>query len=275
MAFAAMFIAGVFIVVVLIGLFILLIGIILDIIWGVRKKKKKRTHPVLKVFAVLLTVVGILMGIGPIAGVGAMTLSSKMKYKAEISDLPKDSQIHIDSMDDVMDGFDFKGVHYVSFEGLHPQVSQECFKENKVGAFITDKNGDHKLIYSVENTMGISILHLANYTQLYIEESEVDNILDYYVNEAPLFCVSYDHDEAVTYNDVDSDHVRAIVDLVETKGSKSGLSSDGFMIFYSTDGLYCVDFRYKIEGDEVYIESGSDSMMLEGDDAEFIKSFIE
>ena len=50
MAFIAMVFAAMYIVIIIVGLFILTIGIVLDIIWGVRKKKQKKLKPRVKRF---------------------------------------------------------------------------------------------------------------------------------------------------------------------------------------------------------------------------------
>ena len=83
MAFFSLFIITVFFLVVAIGLFSLIVGIVLDIIWGVRKKKEKKVYAAHKVFAVILTVIGVVLGIVPVAFVGIVAGIDKYNDYAE------------------------------------------------------------------------------------------------------------------------------------------------------------------------------------------------
>ena len=150
MAFIAMVFASVFFLVVAIGFFILLIGIILDIIWGVKKHKQRKVSKVFMGFAIVLTIWGVVQGIGPLAVIGVMSLSKKQEYRSEIKDLPDNALVNIAYEEDIYSSFDFKGVHYVPDNDLHPQVSHENYKTEKIGAFEYE-NGKHTLINKIIN----------------------------------------------------------------------------------------------------------------------------
>ena len=108
MAFASMFLVMIFVIITVVGLVILLTGMILDIIWGVRKKKQKKVNVVHKIFAVLLTVLGIIAGIGPLALLGIGIASSKISDYSEIAQFDKSDRVYIDDCQDIYDsGFDF------------------------------------------------------------------------------------------------------------------------------------------------------------------------
>ena len=77
MAFISMVFASIFIGAILLGLLFLLIGIILNIIWHVKKKKGQETSRALRISARVFTVWGLLQGIGPIAFVAVMILLNR------------------------------------------------------------------------------------------------------------------------------------------------------------------------------------------------------
>ena len=287
MAFIAMVFASIFLIVVVIGLGILLIGVILDIIWGVRKHKEKKIPVALKVFALLLTIWGVVQGIGPLAFVGCMSLKAKLDYKGEISDLPEESIIQIQNEDTFLtDGFDLNGVHYVGSidsekQVLHPQSSHKNFKCSKIGAAVYS-NGKHMLIEKIENDLDANIVQLGTIYDPYMEESQIDTINDYYLNRAPLYCeVSHSSENSgmKTIEVIDSDKVRAIRDYVSANGTPykpfdADESNDGYMIFYSFDDLFCFDFSFKETDKGMCIEYLGDYAYISEEDAKYIRSLI-
>lgn len=283
MAFIAMFFATIFLVVVLVGLGILLIGIALDIIWGVMKHKQKKVHAVHKVFAVLLTIIGAIAGIGPLAAVGIMKVTDDIKERAEISDMPEENFVYVDNFSDIYDGFDYHGAHYVELDDydIYPQRSHENFKEEPVGAVIED-SGDHRLIYSVENLLGLEILDI-EYSKVFVDESKVDEIVDYYSNKAQYYCQvnRSDKDFSFDVEDIDSGRVREIRSLVREQGMAylpDGLEysdSDGYMLFYSIDDMVCEDFTWWETDDGLLLASGARYLYLDDGDAGFIRSIVD
>lgn len=285
MAFMAMVIATGFIIVVVIGLAILLLGVILDIIWGVRKKKEENVPVVLKVFALLFTIWGVLQGIGPLAIVAGMSIKSKLDYRHEVSSLPKDSVIHLKEYEDLDNGFDYKGKH---FEGIHYKRNDfnsykgdEHFKTTKEGAIVFD-NGKHYLIEKVENNRDSDIYILGLVDDPYIAVDEVDDIIDYYRNEAAYICdVSEDfNEENTTVYTVDSDKVRAIRDYVEAEGrpygpKESEIKDRFYLYFYSEDAMYYISFSCMETADGLVVEDYGDYALLSDSDAAYLRTFLE
>ena len=283
MAFIAMVFASIFLIVVAIGFFILLIGIILDIIWGVRKYKQKKVSKILIGFAIVLTIWGVVQGIGPLAVVGVMSLSKKHEYRSEITDLPDDAVVSISDDADIYTSFDFKGVHYVPDEDLHPQVSHDNYKTEKIGAFVYE-SGKHAVIAKVINDRDENIVELGHAFNVYVEQSELENINDYYLNKSPLYC-EVDKDLESAGKDlvegIDSDRIRAIRDYVYENGhSTPGFDYDetmeyGYMFFYSYDDMYCLDWIYCEAEDGLTIEYKGKRATISDKDAEYIRSLIK
>ena len=280
MAFISMVFAGAVLVVIAIGFGLLFIGIILDIICAVRKHKQKKNPVILKVFAILLTILGIVQGIGPIVAMWVMFVISQNKYRNEIADIPEENLIHIDSIDECIDSFDFEGVHYVSNDDLHPQISKENFKTEKAGAFIAD-NESHYIIEKIINDQNFNIVQVERFSHVYVEQSKVQNVLDYYENESPLYCDinEYDTDKIKTVEKIDSDRIRKIRDYISenriSKFNTSDEGNDGYMIFYSFDDVYFIDFDYKETKEGLVLQYKGDSALITGEDAEYIKGLIE
>lgn len=285
MAFIAMMIAAGFIIIVAIGLGILLIGAILDIIWGVRKKKEKKVPVVLKVFAIMFTIWGVLQGIGPLALVGVNALKSKIDYRREVSSLPKDSVIHLTEYSDLDNGFDYKGKHFEGINYKYNDFNQwkdnEHFKTKNEGAIVFD-NGKHYIIEKIENTRDSDIFNLGLVNDPYMAVDEVEDIINYYKNEAPYICdVSKDYaEEMTTVYTIDSDKIRAIRDQIETEGRPYGPQEseikDRFnLYFYSEDAVYCVGFSCYETADGLIVESWGDYLLLSDSDASYFRSLLK
>ena len=278
MAFISMFFVAIFLIVVGIGLFNLIVGIVLDIIWGVRKKKDKKIYVAHKVFAVILTVLGVLLGIVPLAALGVFVGVSKYNDYAEIKDIPEEDRVYINSDYSIPEnGFDFRGDHYVLVSDISPQVSHEQFNETVIGTFIDEYN-NHQMIYSVDNSFGTLALDVQYYSGLYIKESEADRFVSYYENEAPLYCqvvfdpAEYSHN---IVENIDSDHVRTLVDKIDNEGYNysysESIDSEGYLYFYSTDDLCCIDISFYEGEDGLIVTHLSNRLVLDGEDEAFIR----
>ncbi|MBO4863692.1 MAG: hypothetical protein J5517_04965 [Eubacterium sp.] len=282
MAFFAMILATGFIIIVVLGLAVLLLGIILDIIWGVRKKQEKKVPVVLKVFALLLTIIGVVQGIGPLAAVGIMQLKSKMEYRSEISDLPDDCIVHLKDYDDMGNEFDFRGVHYISASNFSnniivPWEDPDIYKTTKIGAFVFD-NGKHYIINKIENDLDVNILDLGLIYDPYVPQDEYYNLTDYYKNEAPLCCKVWKDtaEEMKEIYAVDSDKVRAIRDYLEENGQRnSSMGADyGYLYFYSNDSVYYFEIQYAETEDGLVARYNDHTALLSSDDAKYIRSLL-
>lgn len=282
MAFFAMVLATGALLVVGTGLFILLIGIILDIIWRVRKKKEKNVPTALKVFAILLTILGTLQGIVPLILFVGTGISSKIKYRSEVSSLPKDSIIYMDDYSDIEDQFDFKGKHLIGVNYkpnniLTPAEDNEDFKTETAGAIIFD-NGKHYLIKKIRNDTNADIYKLGLIYDPYVPEDEYDELTDYYLNKAPLYC-KYNKtpaDELKTIDNIDSERIRSIRDyVINNEGgydSSNDNSFDGYLYFYSKDTVYYINLNYYESDKGLVVEYNGKYAVVSDEDAAYLKS---
>ena len=286
MAFFAMILATGFLIIVVLGLIVLLAGIILDVVWIVRKKKEKKFPLALKIFAIVLTVIGVVQGIGPIVGVGLLQLKSKMEYRAEISDLPEDSILHLKDYSDLGAEFDYKGVHYIGVhqkEGhiINPWKDNDNFKTTRVGAIVFD-NDKHYIIEKIENDLDEDIYMIGLIYDPYVAEEDYNKLTEYYKNEAPLSC-KYSKESAAemkTVYSIDSDRVRAIRDYVESQGptsygSVTTTSDTKYLYFYSNDSVYNFDFSCAETPDGLLVESWGNSAVITGQDADYLRSLMK
>ncbi len=285
----AAFFAIAFLVITLIGVGILIIGIVLDIIWGVRKKKQQKVHAVLKVFAVLLTVVGFLVAICPVSVLGIAQIAGKQYQRYRISDLSEDDLVHVDSISDnfgnFSDGFTLHGKHYIPLIGLHSPTNityRDGFRTDKVGA-VVDDNGISSFIYRVDNLTDMDILNIENSSDLlYAEEDQAEQIIEYYWNEAPLYaqtrCENNQH--RVTIGEIDSVRARQIRDMIlengiDTEPENAPIADQkGYIYFLSTDDLSQYFFYYRLGSEGLMIKYDDKYMMLEGEDADYIMELI-
>ena len=281
MAFASMFLVMIFVIITVVGLVILLTGMILDIIWGVRKKKQKKVNVVHKIFAVFLTVLGLIAGIGPLALLGIGIASSKISDYSEIAKFDKSDRVYIDDCQDIYDsGFDFRGEHYIKGEDIHPQPSHENYKKEEVG-IIVDSHDNQRIIYSVDNLMGITILDVEYSSGVFVKADDVDKIMDYYGNEAPLYCEYYEaaggSGKKVTEN-VDSALVREIRDRIINEGSAYNSGDPLFQTresdfyFYSKDDMCCIDISCINGRDGLIACYLGRYIVLNDEEADFLKS---
>lgn len=283
MAFMSMFLVMILFIIVVIGLVILLTGIILDIIWGIKKKKKKKVNLALKIFAIFLTVTGILTAGGPVAAVGIMSLGAKVVDHQEIAEFDKKELVYVDDFQDIYDnGFDFMGDHYVQAEEMSPQKAHDNFRKEKISA-VVDSNDKHRIIYSVDNLMGITILDVEWSSGIFVKESDIENLMEYYDKEAPLYCVATikaTSSKQVVEN-VDSARVRQIRDRIINEGQSfsSGDAAfkhrDATLLFYSKDDMCCIDFTTINFGENIRLCYLGKYIDLDEDDSAFIWSMLE
>ena len=284
MAFFAMVLATGFLIIVGIGLFILLIGVILDIVWGVRKKKDKKVPVVLKVFAVILTILGSLQGVVPLLFVAGMSIKSKIDYKAEVSSLPQENVIYMDYDNGFENGFDFKGkhfigIHYKDGNELIPWREKDNFKTEDYGAVVYD-NDKHDILKRVVNEKDYDIFDTGTVSDPFVAEDEYNEIVDYYMNEASLICdVSINTaDEMTTVTSVDSAKARKIRDYVDSEGSLNNdceYTKDAYLYFYSNDAMYYFSIHCMETSKGLAVDMNGKTAYVSEGDAEFLRSFYD
>ena len=283
MAFIAMIFASIFLIVVALGIGSLFIGIILDIIWHSKKRKQKPVSKVLKVFAIIFTVLGILQGICPIAVVGIGAAARQVERHSRISDIPKEAIVKIDCNSvSRFDSFDFKGKHYIlAWELSDPNYSVD-YDNNSIGAIVyTD--GYNCRIAKLDNEPNKDILLLEDYLNPFVVESDMDEIKDYYLHRATINCeVNIDSiDYCKSTSDVDMEHIYAIKEYIDSKGGSTEgeqpeNDSDGYLSFTSTDGVFNVSMNYKETDQGLALCNNENRYVLVSDeDAEYIRSLIK
>lgn len=276
-----MFFVLLFIVLILAGAVMLFAGIVLAIIWVVRAGKGSKTSAVLKVFAVLLAVLGLILVIGPPLAIRSISRTAQKNYDKEVSDLAEDDVVHVDALEDIFDdGFEFGGRRFVMFTGITPQDTHKNYSEVLVGA-VVDKNGSHWMIYSVDNTAGVTIFNVDG-TEYFTEEGKEDYVVDYYLNKAPLYCeVSlHDSDDTDRIGSVDADHIRKIINAVDEDGThlKPDEITDrkdyDILYFYSTDDMICMWLYCWQTDDGIIVSDGGEYLYLGDEDASYISKMV-
>ena len=280
MAFISMVFVGIFIAVAVIGLVILLIGILLDVICAVRKKKQKKVPKALKISGIVVTVIGALIFALPVGTITYLLISTRIHEHAEIAGFDNQHRVHLDSIYSLEDGFELDGAFYVQVTDIHPQRTHENFITEPFGTIIGNDNR-HRILYSVDNSMGITILTAEYANGVFVEKENVDKMLSYYENDAPLYCEVVPDSTYSSKNivkDVDSARVRQLRDLVESNGhtysygdNKFG-EKDGYLYFYSTDDMCCIDFKYSQSDDGLILFYLGNYYVLDDSDSEFILS---
>lgn len=283
-AIAGGFLVLLFIVITVIGLILLIPGIILDVRWIIKKRKKRDVKTVHKVFAIILTIFGVLMAIGPSASIGVLLARYEIMEQKEISDLSESDRVYVDDMHEVFsDGFDFHGKHYILAKDLKMTISHDNYNGNKTGAIILQNDNSHKLVYSVDNLAGVDILYIETYGGLYVNENEIDEVVDYYRNDAPLraYISNLSSPRGIDVDDIDSERVRQIAGRIfqigsDTNPNKEDISgkNKGTIAFFSTDSIYMFMLDYQQTSDGIVISMDGKYLLLSGEDAEYVSQLI-
>lgn len=275
---------GIFIFVI-IGLAILLVGIILDIICITRKIKIKQANVILLVFAILFTVVGLLMSVIPIALLKASDKVDKIKenkYKEELLKYNEDDIVRFSDPLFLDEGFDYHGIHYVECADLHTPSEDDEIPKEDIGA-IEYKNGKHTILYKIPNGYSENLIFLGS--GVYCPESELEEVLDYYYNKAPLNGrISLNGEKTVIdSSELDDKTIREIRDLLLQNGKKEyddsdeylSIADEGYILFSTNDNLYDFVMDFKISGDAVEGEYNGRHMILSEEYGSYINKLVE
>lgn len=285
MAFISMVFVLFIIIIIIFGFISLIAGIILDHIWRVRKKKEKKVYLVHKIFAIFFTIIGTICFFVPILSIVGLKMSYEHKEYLEVADIEKEKLVYVNENDEYWNEFDFCGEHFVKVDDIHPQDTHEHFKKEKIGAIMNNYNDKHHLIYNIDNTMGITILTLEYYSGAFVEKSEINKVVDYYENEAPLYAeVSFDLSKSIIdVGKINSEYTRKILNKISNSGSlhpedNYGIASennDGYIFFYSTDDLICMSIEFFETDKGMVVTYGERGLILDEDEADFIRTIIE
>ena len=270
---------GVFLVVI-VGIIILLIGLILDIIWIVKSIRKNKAHIVLKIFAVLLTVIGLITAVTPVLLINTASGIKDAHYQKEINDFSEDEIAHVSHMLNLDEGFTFKGKQYVECpeDRFKPPITRDEWKA--VGAIVYD-NGKHTLLYEFPNSFRDDIICTEG--SVFCTADKLDDMIFYYENNASYKCSISFYDEE-RYRDwssseLNSENIRNIKEFIDTTGSNdhdaldeefSG-AEEGYYYFYSEDEVYYFTFAIRLKNDKVEASCNKVHAILPDEYAEYIR----
>ena len=275
---------GIFIFVI-IGLVILLVGIILDIICIAKKIKIKQANVILVIFAILFTVVGLLMSVIPIVLLKVSNRVDKIKenkYKEELLKYNEDDIVRFSDPLFLDEGFDYHGIHYVECADLHTPSEDDEIPKEDIGA-IEYKNGKHTILYKIPNGYSENLIFLGS--GVYCPESELEEVRDYYYNKAPLNGrISLNGEKTVVdSSELDSKTVREIRDILLQNGKKEYDDNDvylsgaeeGYIIFNTDDNLFTFSIEFKMTDESVEGEYNGRHMILSEEYEDYIRKLIE
>lgn len=279
-----LFLVLLFVIVSLIGIILLIVGVVLDVKWNRSKRKHIKVSKVHKIFAIILTSAGVLMGIGPSAFLGILYVRQGILEQRELFDLSDADYVYVDSIQDISaNGFDFHGEHYVRALELVSSISNDNYMGNKVGAIIFRADNSHRLVYSVANLNDVDILYIESFGALYVKENEMDVVIDYYLNDAPLYAsiCNMTSPAYTQVDDIDSERVRQIVNRIDQTGSDTNPNTEvlpdtdrGRITFFSTDRIYMFMVDYRLTSDGIVLSWNGKYMLLDGEDAEYVNELI-
>ena len=269
------------VLIVLMGIALLIIGIILGIIWLVKKKRKedgtlKKGTVVLGVFSIIFLVAGLCTAVIPtvlIKGLGAVKLA---RYNKEISQFSDDEIAYVDHFLDIDEGFEYKGVHYAA---CPDDIMVPRGEKAEVGAVVFE-NGSHYMLYKVDFDYGEDLVCTEG--GVFCPESEMDDFLNYYRNEAPLYGKVAYYDEQIYFNiesdKLDSQMIRDIRDYVTENGSNEHDELDEefadadktHIDFYSTDNAIWISMSFRIKDGSVDCSYDKSYAKLPKEYAEYI-----
>ncbi|MBO4864747.1 MAG: hypothetical protein J5517_10295 [Eubacterium sp.] len=249
---------GVFLV-ILVGIILFVIGLILDIIWIVKAAKQKKAHIVLKVFAVLLTVIGLCTALFPILIMRVGSDLKSARYNSEISGYTDDEIAHVSHYLYLDQGFSYKGTKYVDCgDDLHVPYSKD--ELDAVGAIEYD-DGKHTILYKLPSVASDNLICTEN--GVFCPENEFEDVMSYYRDEAPLKCKISLYEEKRyrdwAASDLDSDKIREMRQYLLDNGTKDTTQLDegfkdaikGSYDFYSEDDVYRFTMILRIKDDEI------------------------
>ncbi|MBQ3379610.1 MAG: hypothetical protein IJG50_07085 [Clostridia bacterium] len=223
MAFMSLMIAGAVLAVTLIGLLILIAGIILIIVWKVKKRRGRPVKKSHKTLAVVFTVWGAVQLGVPVLLFAGYNIYEDASRAAKIAEA--DEKINVEYDWDRDAGITMGGVDYVPADYLTGKDGGE-----KKAALIYP-DGDADYIYTVENEKNYDMVRL--YSKVFVPKEQADEIRDYYTREAPLYVTISFYDEYDEYREYKVDFDRSMLERLNALYD-FGMSS---VVEYRTDDV--------------------------------------
>ncbi len=284
MAFISMFIVMIGFTVILIGLVFFLIAAVMDIIWVVRSSRKKKTHLAIKILAVIMSIIGFVLFVLP---VGYLLINDKVSEIAAARKFNSiENKIYLDDSNDkdFRYGFEYTGMNLVRIDFVHILDDKKLTVE---GALVYEDN-QYYPICPVKNEGDFDIYVLQGTSYKYCEENQLQEIFDYYHEEAELASTIFFIDDESQFHeykcDFDKDILFEIRGYYDTKeydysGSVSETTRDYRIEVKSSDGLFSESISLAEIGDNIVLEgvSGGGNMRgitLPEDKADYVRSQI-
>ena len=253
MAFFSLMVIGVVMAVLAAGLLCLIIGVILDIVWGVKRKKDRKVGKVHKFFAVFMSVLGALGFLLPVLIFGGVTLFMKISDTIELRSI--DNLVRVP--DEHFSSFEFNGVRFVRCDYLF--ASEGSVHSEDTAFAVVDPDNGFTRFYRMDNSGGFDIYLDADVNSIYVPEDKLDTIRKYYENEAHI---AFKLDDRSSDDEVDIDidrtlflNIRALydepVDYSTDRPEKGhlyligGYSDDH--LYYTDISINCIDNMYILE----------------------------
>lgn len=267
MAFIGLLVANLFLVGLLLGFLALLIGIIVDIIWMVRARKKKKTNLFVRFLAVFFSLAGVCSFVIPlvvIMVIGKMGQASSQKSYDEIQ-----NKVFVTDDDKWSEHFTFDGQEFVRVEFIRDYKGTE--HEEYVGALVYGEQRYHKII-PIQNQNHYNIYVLEDTDLIFCPESQVDEIKDFYEDDAELITTvqSFSQDKPGEQEiEFDRHILQEIRGYYQTRdcdyaGDYDEQDRNFYITIKSVDGLYYEDLSLAQIGDKLVLQSTSSGGHVRG-----------
>ena len=249
-----LFLEGIVIIVLVVGFILFAAGVILDILWGVKAKQGKKVALVHKIFAVLLSILGVIGFIVPLVMLAKGSSDAKQIEESQIADI--DERYHASSSE--FDTIEYQGAEYKYLEIL--SAGTEADSDTPVMVVI-DPNNIVYNVFSVTGPNGTVILEVPGFEGLFVPADKYDEIRNYYLNEAPLNATlnyfNEDYDLIELPLDINDADLRTLITLhsqdADTSINNDSLGKEYTIHIKSEDTIYDVTVELSIQGDNVIL----------------------
>ena len=178
MAFYALMVGVLGMIVIGIGGVVFIIALILDIICGMKKRKGEEAGKIFKAVSVIMTVLGCLFFVIPVLFLGGVWVYSKAADNANLNSIEERYNVEYGWTE-----FDYKGVTYTEAQFLHPYKLPD--DDAPVLALVfPDK--DYREIYAVQSDLGFPVLHGRGFCGCFVPADRYEEARKYYLETSPL-----------------------------------------------------------------------------------------
>ncbi len=241
MSFISMFVAGAALIVVLIGLFLFLVALVMDIICIVRASVKKKNHVVLIIFTVLLNIGGFLLFVLPVAGMLLIGNAGKAESQKRFENA--ENKVYVENDDTWRSGFTYGESELVHVDFLASPKDAVLTEE---GVIVLS---DEKQYYvsSIKNESGYQLYQVEKTGKIYCDKDDFEAVRQYYYEPTHLESnITKYHDGQGEKISVDFDagkvfEIRALYDTYGNgvyDGDNDELGDRYSIIIRSKDGLF-------------------------------------